>query len=166
VSTAVAATVTYTVFYVVMEFAAFGAVVALRPAGADGGLVEDYRGAARRHPWVGAAFLLALVGLAGLPPGLAGLFAKVTVVRALLHGHAGWLAVVVALNAVVGLAYYVRVAAALYSPAAPADGVEDPAAEVTAVRPPWAVVVALAAATLVAVVVGFVPQLVLDAALL
>jgi NADH-quinone oxidoreductase subunit N len=167
VSTAVAATVTYTVFYVVMEFAAFGAVVALRPAGADGGLVEDYRGAARRHPWVAAAFLLALVGLAGLPPGLAGLFAKVTVVRALLHGHAGWLAVVVALNAVVGLAYYVRVAAALYAPTGGTDGVEEPgAAETAAVRPPWAVVLALAAATLVAVVVGFVPQLVLDAALL
>ncbi|BCB86693.1 hypothetical protein Psuf_040060 [Phytohabitans suffuscus] len=63
---AVAATVAYTVFYVILEIAAFGAVVALRP-GDDGGLVADYRGAARRHPWVGAALVLALVGLAGLP---------------------------------------------------------------------------------------------------
>ena len=89
---------------------------AARPAAADGGRLDGYRGAARRHPWVGAAFALALVGLAGLPPGLAGLFAKVAVVRSLLGGGAGWLAVVVALNAVVGLAYYVRVAAALFAP--------------------------------------------------
>ena len=77
-------------------------------ADADGGATStDYRGAARRHRWVGAALALALAGLAGLPPGLAGLFAKVAVVRSLLTGASGWLAVVVALNAVIGLAYYV-----------------------------------------------------------
>lgn len=156
----VTATVAYAVFYVVMEFAAFGAVVALRPAG-DGGLIDDYRGAARRNPWLGAAFALALVGLAGLPPGLAGLFAKVTVVRALMGGGAGWLAVVVALNAVVGLAYYVRVAATLYAPAAPYAPGPGPAPRG---RLRWAVAAALAAATLVAVVIGFAPQLVLDVA--
>jgi NADH-quinone oxidoreductase subunit N len=150
---AAAATVAYTVFYVVLELAAFGSVIALRPAEGDGGEIADYRGAARRAPWVGGAFVLALVGLAGLPPGLAGLFAKVVVVRSLLDGGAGWLAVVVAINAVVGLAYYVRVAAVLFGT------VETPR-----LRVPWAVAGALAVTTLVAVVVGFAPQLVLDAA--
>ena len=83
---AVAAAVAYTVFFVVLELGAFAAVVALRPADADGGRIDSYRGAARRHPWVGAALALALIGLAGLPPGLAGLFAKVVVVRSLLGG--------------------------------------------------------------------------------
>ncbi|MEO3927585.1 proton-conducting transporter membrane subunit [Micromonosporaceae bacterium B7E4] len=186
IDTAVAAAVAYTVFFVVLELAAFGAVVALRPAVADGGEIADYRGAARRRPWVGAAFVLALIGLAGLPPGLAGLFAKVTVVRSLLAGGAGWLAVVVALNAVIGLAYYVRVAATLYAPEPAADrageaaaapvvpadpgapavptGAPVPAAE--PVRPAWAVVAALALATGVAIVVGFAPQLILDIAAL
>ncbi|NED52717.1 NADH-quinone oxidoreductase subunit N, partial [Micromonospora aurantiaca] len=100
------------------------------------------------------AFALALIGLAGLPPGLAGLFAKVTVVRALLAGHAGWLALVVALNAVIGLAYYLRVTASLY--ATPAGA--------TAVRPARTVALALGAATVAAVVIGFAPQLVLDVA--
>src|SRR4029453_7154789 len=122
------------IFYVVLELGAFGAVVALRPADADGGSLEDYRGAAYRSPWVAGAFVLALIGLAGLPPGLAGLFAKVAVVRSLLGGGAGWLAVVVALNAVVGLAYYVRVAATLYG-VADAGGTAVPAR----VRVPWAV---------------------------
>ncbi|MGI5211928.1 NADH-quinone oxidoreductase subunit N [Plantactinospora sp. CA-290183] len=183
-ATAVAAAVAYTVFFVLLELAAFAAVVALRPAAADGGEIDDYRGAARRRPWVSAAFVLALVGLAGLPPGLAGLFAKITVVRSLLAGGAGWLAVVVALNAVVGLAYYVRVAATLYAPepaaarageAAAAPVVPTVPAEPVApagagasgpgpVRPAWAVVAALAVVTAIAVVVGFAPQLILDVA--
>jgi NADH-quinone oxidoreductase subunit N len=149
VGVAVAATVAYAAFYVLLELAAFGAVIALRGPG-DGGELREYRGAARRSPWIAATFALALAGLAGLPPGLAGLFAKVTVVRSLLAGGAAWLAVLVALNAVVGLAYYVRVAATLY---APAEG-RAPAAV------PWSVAVAVGVLAAVALVVGFAPQLV------
>ncbi|MCT2280318.1 NADH-quinone oxidoreductase subunit N [Micromonospora chalcea] len=151
---AYAAAVAYAIFFVLLELAAFAAVVALRPADGDGGTLADLRGAARRHPWVGGAFALALIGLAGLPPGLAGLFAKVTVVRALLAGHAGWLALVVALNAVIGLAYYLRVTASLYAPSTGA----------ATVRPARTVVLALGVATVAAVVIGFAPQLVLDVA--
>jgi NADH-quinone oxidoreductase subunit N len=170
---AYAAAVAYAVFFVVLELAAFAAVVALRPAGADGGTIDDLRGAARRHPWVGAAFALALIGLAGLPPGLAGLFAKVTVVRSLLDGGAGWLAVVVAVNAVIGLAYYLRLTATLYAPpavplAAPSPSVRagfgSPPLAGAAALPSRTVAVALAVATVVAVVIGFAPQLVLDLA--
>jgi NADH-quinone oxidoreductase subunit N len=100
--------------------------------------------------------VLALIGLAGLPPGLAGLFAKVTVVRSLLDGGAGWLAVVVALNAVVGLAYYLRVAASLYA-AGPEPGAVPG-------RVPRLVAVTVAVVTVAAIVIGFAPQLVLDAA--
>jgi NADH-quinone oxidoreductase subunit N len=107
---------------------------------------------------VSAVLVLALAGLAGLPPGLAGLFAKVGVVRSLIGGGAGWIAGFVALNTVIALAYYVRVAATLY--AAPADGVGR------SVRVPWPVVATLAAAAVLAVVLGFFPQLVLDAATL
>ncbi|MFE9200734.1 NADH-quinone oxidoreductase subunit N [Micromonospora sp. NPDC007230] len=150
---AYAAAVAYLVFFVLLELAAFAAVVALRPADGDGGILADLRGAARRHPLVGGAFALALVGLAGLPPGLAGLFAKVTVVRALLAGHAGWLALVVAVNTVLGLAYYLRLVATLYAAPGPATA-----------RPARTVVAALGVATALAVVVGFAPQLVLDLA--
>lgn len=176
-----AATLAYAIFYVVLEFAAFAAVVALRPPTADGGTVADYRGAARRAPWTGATFVLALVGLAGLPPGLAGLFAKVAVIRSLLGGDAVWLALVVALNTVLGLAYYLRVVAMLYAPvpplaqatsvaaaasasASPGSGSPVSAEAATRLRPSWSVAAALAAATVLAVLVGFAPQLVLDTA--
>jgi NADH-quinone oxidoreductase subunit N len=150
----VAATVAYTVFYVVLEFGAFAAVVGLR-GDADGGELTDYQGAARRSPWLAAVLVLALAGLAGLPPGLAGLFAKVAVVRALLGGDAAWLAVVVALNAVIGLAYYVRVAATLFG---------APEGEVARRPLSWPVGAAIAVATATAVVIGIAPQLVMELA--
>jgi NADH-quinone oxidoreductase subunit N len=156
----VAATIAYTIFFVILELAAFGAVIALR-GDRDGGEIPDYRGAGRRAPWVAGAFTVAITGLAGLPPGLAGLFAKVTVVRALLTGGAAWLAVVVALNAVVGLAYYVRVVATLYA-FAPSDARTVPPGGRPGV--PWAVAVGLAVVTLAGLVAGLAPQLVLDAA--
>ncbi|MBO3740016.1 NADH-quinone oxidoreductase subunit N [Actinoplanes flavus] len=149
----VPAALAYAVFFVVLELIAFGVVVALRPAAADGGTLDDFRGAARRHPWLGAALVLALAGLAGLPPGLAGLFAKVSVVGALVAEGWTWLAAVVVVNAVIALAYYVRVGALLY--AAPAEDTEH-----RPVRRPVAAV--LVATTIVAVVLGFAPQVLFD----
>ncbi|HET9516397.1 MAG TPA: proton-conducting transporter membrane subunit [Actinoplanes sp.] len=151
-STAVTAALAYAVFFVVLELAAFAAVVALRRPGADGGTLAELRGAARRSPLAGAVLALALAGLAGLPPGLAGLFAKVGVIRALLGGGAGWIAAFVALNTVIALAYYVRVAAALYAPSAETG---------RAARAPWPVLVTLAAVAAVAVALGLAPELVL-----
>jgi NADH-quinone oxidoreductase subunit N len=89
-----------------------------------------------------------------LPPGLAGLFAKVTIVDALIGHGWGWLAAVVAVNAVVALAYYVRVAATLYAPA-------DPAVVVARVNV-FAPAVALWIFAAAAVVLGFAPQLLFD----
>jgi NADH-quinone oxidoreductase subunit N len=150
----------YTVFYVALELGAFGAVIALRGADGDGGELSDYAGAARRAPWRSAALLLALAGLAGLPPGIAGLFAKVAVVRALVDYDATWLAVVVALNAVIGLAYYVRAGAALF--ATPEPGRAD-TPEAGWVRPGLSIAAALTVVTVVGLVIGFAPQVVFEA---
>ena len=152
----VEAAVAYAAFFVVLEFIAFGTVVALRPIGADGGDIASYRGAARRSPWLGAAMVLALAGLAGLPPGLAGLFAKVTIVDALIHTGWGWLAGVVALNAVIALAYYVRVAAVLYAGPVGIAVADLRAPKLPVARP---VAAALAVFAVAAVVLGFAPQL-------
>src|SRR6185312_11570130 len=76
-----------------------------------------YRGLNARQPraaWPLGFFLLCL---AGLPPGLMGLFAKVAVFRAATSGGLTWLAVVMAVNVVIGLFYYLRWTAALFAPA-------------------------------------------------
>ncbi|GIF41151.1 NADH-quinone oxidoreductase subunit N [Actinoplanes xinjiangensis] len=174
----VPAALAYAVFFVVLESIAFGVVVALRPpvtliptaeqAEADGGTLADFRGAARRHPWLGAVFVLAMAGLAGLPPGLAGLFAKVSVVESLVAEGWIWLAAVVVVNAVIALAYYVRVSALLYTvPEHPGIHVADPGLIYDATHPrhrvATPVAAALTVATVTAVVLGFAPQLLLNA---
>jgi NADH-quinone oxidoreductase subunit N len=137
-------------------------------ADVDGGTLDDYRGAARRHPWLGAVFVLAMAGLAGLPPGLAGLFAKVSVVEALVNEGWIWLAAVVVVNAVVALAYYVRVAALLYTvPSHPGIPVADPGLVYDATHPRHRVArpitAVLLATTTIAVILGFLPQLLFNA---
>jgi len=82
------------------------------------------------------------------------------VVRALLSAGSAWLAVVVALNAVLGLAYYVPAVAALFGAAEPSTGAEPGGRA----RPAWPVTAALGAVTIAAVLVGFAPQWVLDLA--
>ena len=145
-----AATLGFAVFYVAIEAGAFSAVAALRPDGADGGELDDYLGALRHRPWATGCLVLALIGLAGLPPGFAGLFAKVTIMAPAAEA-APWLAVVVVVNAVIGLVYYLRFALVTarrgrFARPAPVSW--------------WTAGVALSVAAVV-VVLGFAPQLVL-----
>jgi NADH-quinone oxidoreductase subunit N len=105
------ATISYVAIYAAMNLGTF-AVVALvgRPA------LADYRGLVRERPFVGAALVFFLTCLAGLPPGLAGLFAKVAVFRAVIDGGYGWLAVIMAVNTVIGLYYYLTWIALAFGP--------------------------------------------------
>ena len=156
----VTAAVAYAVLFIVLEFTTFATVVALRPPAADGGEIAEYRGVGRRSPWPAAALVLAFAGLAGLPPGLAGLFAKVTIVDALIDTGWGWLAGVVALNAVIALAYYLRAAAILYA--------GPPGLAVADLRPPklpvsWPVAATIGVAAVIAIALGFAPQVLFDA---
>src|SRR4051794_7073530 len=109
------ATLTYLAIYAAMNLGAFACVAAIArrfPRLA----ISDIRGLARTAPWLAVAFALFLTALAGLPPGVAGLFAKVVVLRAAVDGHVTWLAIVAAVNTVIGLAYYLRVAALVFAP--------------------------------------------------
>ncbi|MFF3442129.1 NADH-quinone oxidoreductase subunit N [Streptosporangium sp. NPDC002721] len=100
------ASIAYLVFYAAMNLGAF-AVVTLVSRRSGRGELDDYRGLAFRSPAAGLALAFFLICLAGLPPGLAGLFAKIVVFRELLGGGGGWLAAVMAVNTVVGLYYYI-----------------------------------------------------------
>jgi len=146
---AVQATLAYLAVYVVMNLGAFACAAAVARR-APRAAIADYRGLVRTSPLTAVAFALFLTALAGLPPGVAGLFAKVVVFRAAVHGHVTWLAVVGAVNTVIGLAYYLRVAAALFG--AP-EGVEK------AARPrSTAIVVAMAVTAVGTLVLSFYPQ--------
>jgi NADH-quinone oxidoreductase subunit N len=150
----VRATLAYLGIYAAMNLGAFGCVVLVRqlhPRLA----IEDLRGLIRRAPVTAIAFAFFLTALAGLPPGVAGLFAKVIVLRAAVHGHVTWLAVVAAVNTVIGLAYYLRVAAVMFAPAADDDA---PVAPVASNERSRSVTVAVAIAAVVTVVLSVDPQ--------
>lgn len=78
-------------------------------AGAVGwGDFTRYRALLRSQPVLGGMLALGLASLAGLPPGLLGLVAKIAVLGAATAAHAWVLALVLALNAVLGVAVYLR----------------------------------------------------------
>jgi NADH-quinone oxidoreductase subunit N len=114
------ATLAYLAIYTVMNLGAFACVAAVG-RWAPRLAVEDFRGLVRSHPLLAVAFAVFLTALAGLPPGVAGLFAKVVVLRAAVGGHVTWLAVVAAVNTVIGLAYYLRLAAIQFAEPAATD---------------------------------------------
>ncbi|MFE3453718.1 proton-conducting transporter membrane subunit [Nonomuraea sp. NPDC059194] len=125
---AAGASVAYLVFYAAMNLGAF-AVVMLVSRTSRGNELDDYRGMVFRRPVAALALAFSLICLAGLPPGLAGLFAKVVVFREIVNGGLGWLAVVMAINTVIGLYYYVVWTSRLFAPtpdqAAPAPGLAE-----------------------------------------
>lgn len=110
---AVGSTVAYALMYGVVNLGAF-AVAALVGRTRLLNRVSDYRGLYATNPL--AALLLAffLLCLAGLPPGIIGLFAKVTVFSAAVDAGLGWLAVVMAVNVVIALFYYLQWTALLF----------------------------------------------------
>lgn len=110
-----AALQSYALMYAFVNLAAFGAVGAAARWGAT--TVRDLVGLARRRPLVGVSLVFALLCLAGLPPGVVGLVAKVVVFQSAVDGDLGWLAVVMAVNVAIGLVYYLRVIALVLRPA-------------------------------------------------
>ena len=72
-----------------------------------------FDGLARRSPWLGMAFLLFLLSLAGIPF-VAGFWAKLYVFMAAWQAGLGWLVILGAVLATVALFYYLGLARATY----------------------------------------------------
>jgi NADH-quinone oxidoreductase subunit N len=104
--------VLYLVTYYVATLGAFGcAMVLANRFGAED--TEDYRGLGWSAPWTGAAFVVFLVSLTGLPPTI-GFVGKWYLFNAALTSGLAWLAVLLGLNTVVSLFYYFKIARALF----------------------------------------------------
>ena len=109
-SAAVHASGAYLLAYVLATLLAFAVVAALAqiwgPARARD--LAEYRGLLGEHPVLASALGLALLSLAGLPPGFLGLVAKVVALRPVVTSELWLLAIVAAVNAVLGVAVYLR----------------------------------------------------------
>lgn len=153
-SWAVDAAVAYLVAYAAMNLGAFGVVtvVARRRTRA---LLSDFDGLAWRSPWLGLSLALFLAALAGLPPGLVGLFVKLRVLSAPVATSAWWVAVAMAVATVIGLAYYLAFAARLF---------RRPKGEVAAVPAARSAQLAVGLALVATVVLSVAPSLALGLA--
>jgi proton-translocating NADH-quinone oxidoreductase chain N len=139
---AVPSLVVFAAAYAAMNLGAF-AIVML--AGRD---LRDFAGLGRSRPAAGAAMVIFLISLVGVPP-LGGFVGKFLLFGAAIDAGFAWLAVVAILNSVLSLAVYLRIVVPMYQVP---KGAPAPARAVTAV---WAV--ALAAT----VAVGLAAQLLL-----
>ncbi len=105
---AVEAVTVYLVSYFITTLGAFGVVSVLSTSGSEADAMEDYRSLFWRRPWIAAVFAMMLLSLAGIPL-TAGFVGKFYVIAA-GAGSALWLLLVLlVLNSVISLFYYLRI---------------------------------------------------------
>ena len=107
---AVASLAVFAAAYAAMNLGAF-AVVML--AGRD---LRDFAGLGRARPAAGAAMVVFLISLVGVPP-LAGFVGKFLLFGAAMDAGFTWLAVLAILNSVLSLAVYLRIVVQMYGTA-------------------------------------------------
>ncbi|MEU9369471.1 NADH-quinone oxidoreductase subunit N [Streptomyces avermitilis] len=148
---AIGSTVAYALMYAAVNLGAF-AVAALVGRTKALNRVSDYRGLYASNPLAALLLGFFLLCLAGLPPGIIGLFAKVTVFSAAVDAGLGWLAVVMAVNVVIALFYYLQWTTLLF---------RAPEGEPEKHRVPAPLTAAIALTAVLGVALSGAPQLVL-----
>jgi len=121
---AVTAVTFYLLAYFITTLGAFGVITALSDKETDFSRIDDYRGLALAHPFLGAVLAAMMFSLAGIPL-TAGFLAKFYVLFAGVRSALWLLILVLIANSVVGLFYYLRVIITIYQPIPPA-GEEAP----------------------------------------
>lgn len=158
----------YVMTYAAASLVAFAAVSGVRttregePGGEGEGAayptsvqLSSFRGLARTDPHVGGPLVLALLVMAGLPPGILGLVAKVVAINPLLGAGLWPLAVLAVVGVVLGVAVYLRWIAILL---AQPQRIEGPPEE-TSVRLGRGAITVLAIGSALIIVASVVPQL-------
>ncbi|MFP5331583.1 MAG: NADH-quinone oxidoreductase subunit N [Acidimicrobiia bacterium] len=148
------ATVVYLVIYALMNLGAFAIIIqgARRTGTGD---IEGWAGLAKIDPRLGVLVAVFFFSLAGIPP-LAGWFAKFIMFQsAITTGSVGGvaLAVIAAVNAVIALYYYARIAKTVWFDAPPEGAVEATDA------PAGSLSLAIGITALATVVIGFYPPI-------
>ncbi|HXB14161.1 MAG TPA: NADH-quinone oxidoreductase subunit N [Solirubrobacteraceae bacterium] len=127
----VQATALYLIVYLVMNMAAFAAIVARERETGLGDSIASMSGLGRERPLLAWPMTLAMLGLAGLPA-TAGLIGKIYLIQAAVEGGYAWLGIVIVVGSMLSLAYYLPVIATMWMgepasrPAAPAPRTGGP----------------------------------------
>jgi len=151
-SPAYAAVLFYLLTYALVKVGAFTIVSQFGGAGEKHLQLDDFAGLGERQPFVAAVLSLFLLSLLGLPV-TAGFLGKFYIFKAAVDSHLIWLAVVMAINSVIGAYYYIRLIVIMY--------MREPSAEIAATAParfPLSVNVVLAIAALGTIILGVAPS--------
>ena len=103
----------YLVAYFVTSLGAFGIIATLSDKDRDAEMLEDYKGLLWRRPWTAALLSAMLLSLAGIPL-TAGFVGKFYIIAAGVHTHHWLLVVMLAVNSVIGLYYYIKIVAIMF----------------------------------------------------
>ncbi|MDQ3185713.1 MAG: NADH-quinone oxidoreductase subunit NuoN [Pseudomonadota bacterium] len=103
----------YVVVYVLMTLGTFGMIMLLSREGFEAEKLDDFKGLNRRNPWYAFIMLLLMFSMAGIPPTV-GIYAKLSVLQAVLSAGYIWLAVVAVLFSLIGAFYYLRIVKLMY----------------------------------------------------
>jgi NADH-quinone oxidoreductase subunit N len=127
-----AAALNYTVVYVLTALASFGVVLLAARAAGEADEIADYKGLAARDGRLALWMTIAMLSTAGIPP-LAGFWAKLWIIQALLGAGQLWLAVLAMATSVIGAFYYLRLIWYMYFEAGTeGEGIErEPVTRVT-----------------------------------
>ncbi len=108
----VPAMIFYLLVYIVTNLAVFTVIVFFcNETGRED--IRDYRGLSRTHPFIALGMMIALFGLAGIPP-LAGFVGKFFLFSIAAKAGYHWLVAVAAINSTVSLYYYLRIVRQIY----------------------------------------------------
>jgi NADH-quinone oxidoreductase subunit N len=153
---AYAAVLFYLLSYALVKLGAFTIVSQLGGTGEKNLLLDDYAGLSQRQPVVAAMLSIYLLSLLGLPV-TAGFFGKFYIFKAAVNSHLLWLAVLMAINSIIGAYYYLRLIVLMY--------MREPSAEAAAAAPvgfPLTVNVVLAVTAIGTILFGLMPNPVIN----
>lgn len=108
-----AAALFYTLVYALMTLGSFGMILLLSREGFEAEEIEDFKGLGQRHPWHALMMLLLMFSMAGIPP-LAGFYAKLSVIKAVVDVNLLAVAIVAVVMSVIGAYYYLRVVKVMF----------------------------------------------------
>ncbi len=153
---AYAAVLFYLLSYALVKVGAFTIVSQFGGAGEKHLQLDDFAGLGERQPVVAAVLSLFLLSLLGLPV-TAGFLGKFYIFKAAVDSNLIWLAVLMAINSVIGAYYYIRLIVVMY--------MREPSAEIAATAParfPLSVNVVLAIAAFGTIFLGLLPSTMLN----
>lgn len=103
----------YMVIYVLTTLSTFGLILLLSRRGFECEEISDLKGLNRRNPVLAGVLLVSMFSLAGIPP-MAGFYAKLAVLQALVGAGYVSIAVIAVMFSLVGAFYYIRVVKMAY----------------------------------------------------